>query len=68
MHDTDQDCVISDGTEQVVGVDASGAVDRQKGNLRAMPLQEPAGRDDGRVLNLRRDDVRTFARAQSPFP
>ena len=58
VHDADEHRVGADGATHVVGVDESGAVDRKIRDAGALPLEEAARREDRRMLNTRRDDVR----------
>jgi hypothetical protein len=57
VHDRDQPGVRPQLPAHVFGIDPSATIDRQVAHLMAQRLQESARRQDGRVFDLRRDDV-----------
>ena len=57
VHDADEDRARRDGLSEVVGIDAAAAVHGQIRCAGAQACEKPARCDDGRVLDLRGDDV-----------
>jgi hypothetical protein len=57
MHYGNKKCARSQGSANIVRIDASKAIDPQVCNRRTKPFEEPTGINYGRMLNLRGNDM-----------